>query len=107
MAGSTITKQEALQYNADSLEADTHKRENNIHIFRDTISKEYEAIAQDEHMISSIDPNHPDVVALRNLIAKKKLNIQTFENAIKDEEEQILRDREMIKLIRNNNQSVN
>ncbi len=107
MAGSPISKQEALQYDADSLLADTHKRENNISIFRETINKENEAIAQDEYMISSIDPNHPDVVALRNLIAKKKLNIQTFENAIKDEEEQILKDKEMIKLIKNNNQSVN
>ncbi len=102
MAGSTITKQEALQYNADSLEADTHKRENNIQIFRDTISKENEAIALDEHMIASIDPAHPDVVALRNLIDKKKLNIKTFEDAIRDEENQIERDKRMIEIINKN-----
>ena len=53
-------------------------------------------------MIASIDPAHPDVVALRNLIAKKKLNIKTFEDAIKDEEEQIERDKKMIEIINKN-----
>ena len=107
MAGKIITKQEALQYNADSLLADTHKRENNINIFKETINKEYEAISLDEHMISSIDPDHPDVIALKNLIAKKKINIKTFEDAIKEEEIQIERDLEMIKLINKNNKSIN
>lgn len=102
MAGLPVTKQEALQYDADSLRADCEKRENNIKIFEDTIGKEKAAIEQDEYMISQIDPKHPDVKALEANINKIKLNIKTFEDAIKQENDQIERDLEMIGIIEAN-----
>lgn len=97
-----ITREEALQYDADALRANIEKRKNNIRIFEDTIVKERDAVKQDEYMISMIDPNHADVKALKNNIDKIKLNIQTFEDAILEEKNQIDRNDQMIDMIEAN-----
>ncbi len=105
MAGTTnkpITREEALQYDADSLRMDTEKRMNNIKIFENTINAENEAVKQEQYMISQIDPLHPDVKKLQDAIEKRGINIKTFEEAINNENEQINRDNEMIKIIEAN-----
>lgn len=99
MAGTFVTRQEALQYDPQALAADCEKRKNNIKIFEDTIGKEQKAIEQDTYIISQIDPDHPDVERLRQNIKKIKRNIETFKNAIVQENEQIERDLEMIEII--------
>lgn len=102
MAGSPVTRQEALQYDATALRLDTGKREHNIKIFENTILAENAGIEREEYMISQIDPKHSDVKLLRANIAKKKVNIKTFELAIKEEKVQIERDLKMIKIIEKN-----
>lgn len=100
MAGKITTTQEALIYDPDSLSADTSKRENNIKIFQEMITREEEAIHNFEYIISQIDPNHKDVDIINGNIEKIKLNIKTFKNAILEEKSQIEKDLEMIRLIR-------
>lgn len=102
MAGQPVTREEALQYDHDSLVADIDKRKNNIKIFEDTILKEKEAIDQNGYMISKIDPSHPDVKVLSENIEKMKTNIKTFEDAMINENQQIERDNQMIALIESN-----
>ncbi len=104
MAG-TIQKptlEEALQYDHDSLMADTKKRENNIKIFEDAIEKELQAMDQNKYMISQIDPTHDDVKKLKEVIKKMNDNISTFDEAIQQEKQLIKRDLEMIELIESN-----
>ncbi|MBI5044645.1 MAG: hypothetical protein HZC02_01855 [Candidatus Levybacteria bacterium] len=105
MAGITttpITREEALQYDAEALRANCEKRKNNIKIFEEAIAKEQESIKQDEYMISAIDPNHPDVQTLKGNIEKIKLNIKTFQDAITEENSQIDRNNQMITMIEAN-----
>lgn len=102
MTATPITREEALQYDADSLRANCEKRKNNIKVFEEAIAKERDSIKQDEYMIAAIDPNHPDVKTLQGNIEKIKLNIKTFEDAIIDENSQIDRNNQMIKLIEAN-----
>lgn len=99
MAGQSVTRQEALQYDAGALRADTEKRRNNIKIFEDTIKVEKEGVDRERYMVSQIDPEHPDVKKLEENIEKRKINVKTFEEAIKKENEEIERDLEMIGII--------
>lgn len=99
MAGSPVTRQEALQYDAAALRADTDKRKSNIKIFEETIDAEQKAIDQNNYIISQIDPNHADVEILEQNTKKRKINIKTFKDAINEENNQIERDLKMIKII--------
>lgn len=99
MAGSPVTRQEALQYDAQALRADTDKRKHNIEIFEDTLKKEQAAIDNYAYIITQIDPTHPDVKTLEGNIEKIKLNIKTFKDAIAEENKQIEKDEEMITVI--------
>ena len=105
MAGTPVTRQEALQYDAQALRADTEKREHNIKIFEGTIETEQKAIDQNNYIISQIDPKHTDVKTLKANNEKRKINIKTFKDAIKEEKAQIERDLKMIAIIERNNKN--
>ncbi len=105
MAGNQVTRQEALQYDAQALRADIDKRRGNIQIFEDTIGKEKAAIQNFTYIISQIDPQHSDVSVIEGNIKKTKANIKTFEDAIDEEKTQIQRDEEMIRIIEKNNKT--
>lgn len=55
-----VTKEEALQYDADSLAAEIEKTERNIKLFEDTIGLEREKIQRYQQMIAIIQANQSE-----------------------------------------------
>jgi hypothetical protein len=102
MAGKNVTKQEALQYDPESLAHEIERKKKNIKVFEETILNENLGIKHEENMISVIDKKHPDVKKLENNIAKRRTNIKTFEDAIFQEKNEIEREKEMIRIIKKN-----